>query len=167
MGDFKDKHGKTRVGNILSKINEILPTALEFAGDVTGIEILNKASEALGGVQSTKREALLEELKLALELEGMIMKDIQDSRDLQKVALNQDDNFSKRFVYYLALLWSIAAIVFIFIGSFVEMPKENQIISNTVLGYIFGVVSSIITYFFGSSAGSKLKDTLLNAKRGS
>lgn len=161
MGDFKDKHGKTRVGKILEKIGSVVPGVLDVAGDLTGIEILNKASDALNGIEVATKEQLLAELKLALEYEGMLLKDKQDARDMQKVALQQDDLFSKRFTYYLAAFWSIAIVLFTFALFFVDVPESNIRHVDMSIGFIFGIGSAITTYYFGSSSGSKDKDKLL------
>jgi len=46
MGDFKDKHGKTRVGVFLQ---EVAPDLLNMAGNLTGVQMLNKLGEIIGG----------------------------------------------------------------------------------------------------------------------
>ena len=77
--------------------------------------------------------------------------DRDSARALQKAALAQRDRFSKRFVYYLAAIWSLAGIVYVFMVTFMEIGNERT--SDTVLGFLMGtIVSTIINYFFGSSS---------------
>jgi Icc-related predicted phosphoesterase len=161
MGDFKEKHGKTRVGKVLEKIGSVAPGILGIAGDLTGIEILSKASDALTGQPTATKEQLLEELTLALEYEGLLLKDRQDARSLQKAALDQDDLFSKRFIYYLAGFWSFSTIAFTFALIFVEIPESNIRLIDVTLGFLWGAVAGIVAFFFGSSSGSKDKTTAL------
>ena len=44
-----------------------------------------------------------------------ILNDINSARDLQKVALKQNDNFSKRFVYYFAIVLVVISFTYIFV----------------------------------------------------
>lgn len=87
------------------------------------------------------------------ELQRLAHENTASARDMQKIALTQDDRFSKRFVYYLALLWSAAGIVYVFLATFTEVVNDR--IADTVLGFLMGtIVSTIINYFFGSALPS-------------
>lgn len=87
----------------------------------------------------------LEEVSLANE-------DRADARSLQKVALQQDDLFAKRYIYYLATWWSVTAVLYITGITFFHVPVENIRVVDTVLGFLLGtVVATIMTYFYGSA----------------
>lgn len=105
-----------------------------------------------------------------LELEKVHQADRADARGMQKAALASDDVFAKRFVYFYAGGLTILTFAFIFFAAFgpsynADDPRVRII--DTVLGFLLGVtLSSIIQYFFGSSAGSKSKDEKLEKMRG-
>lgn len=98
----------------------------------------------------------------AMELERLAYGDTANARDMQKAALAQDDLFSKRFVYYFASFWSVAAVVYIGLITFSTIPPENIRFADTCLGFVLGtLVASIIQYFFGSTKGSDNKNTTI------
>ena len=81
-----------------------------------------------------------------------------DARDMQKVALQQSDIFSKRFTMYLTMFWSLAAVVYIGFITFSVIPDKNVRFADTILGFILGtVVATLLNFWFGSSIGSKDK----------
>jgi hypothetical protein len=74
MGKFKDEHGKTRVGKFLAGISNVAPGILELAGDLTGINALEKLGKAI-----SKTSSISEEQKVsALELLKMDLSDEQE-----------------------------------------------------------------------------------------
>lgn len=95
------------------------------------------------------------------------LKDTQDARAMQIEALRQQDIFSKRFIYWFAIGWSVFAGIYIFTISMIQVPKDSLRFVDTVLGFLLGtVVSTILNFFFGTSRSSKAKDdTLAEAVR--
>ena len=145
---------KTKVGKFLQTIAGVAPDILELAGNITGVSLLNKLGHAID-----KSDTITPEQKeTALELIKLDYADLEDARDLQKVALQQDDLFSKRFIYYLTIaVFSFSALIVIMLF-FVEMPEKNRDVINFILGVVVGTgLTGIFQYFFGSSAGSKDK----------
>ena len=150
MGEYKKENGTTRIGDwlrvaaphIQSVVGEILPEK-----GVLGI-VKNLISNDDKLTPAQKVEAL-ELLKIDLE-------NTKDARDMQKAALNQDDLFSKRFVYYLASFWSVTSAVYFFLATFTSVVNER--VSDTILGFLLGtIIGTIVNFFFGSSQGSKDK----------
>jgi len=99
-----------------------------------------------------------------IELESIqqshALADINSAREMQKEALKQEDKFSKRFVYYFAILIIVIAFSYIFFTSFYTMPVANARIIDILTGGIITVISTIVNFFFGSSKGSRDKDFL-------
>jgi hypothetical protein len=88
-------------------------------------------------------------------------KNTADARDLQKVALRQDDWFAKNFVYFLASFWSIVTAAYIAAITFSEVPAANMRVVDTITGFLLGtLIATIINYFFGSSRGSNEKNEI-------
>jgi hypothetical protein len=85
-----------------------------------------------------------------------------DARDMQKVALQQSDIFSKRFPMYLTAFWSFVATIYIGFITFSVIPDKNVRFADTILGFILGtVIATLLNFWFGSSVGSKDKAELL------
>ena len=96
------------------------------------------------------------------KLQEIAVDNTHSARELQKAALGQEDRFSKRFVYYLAGVWSLAGISYIFLITFTNVVNDRH--ADTVLGFLMGtIVSTIINYFFGSAMS---KPSLKKEKKG-
>lgn len=150
MGKYAEQHGKTRVGNFLKNT---APHILDIIGDVL------PDTGALGIVKNLidKDDTLSPQQKAeAINLLKIDLENTKDARDLQKVALQQNDLFSKRFVYYLATFWSVIGATYLFMATFTTVVNPKM--ADTVLGFLLGtIVATIINFFFGSSQGSKDK----------
>ena len=125
----------------------------EFVEEKLGIELTPDPSPE--AVQNWKIAAQQHER----ELLAMAYGDTANARNMQVEALRQDDIFSKRFIYYFAIFWSIFAAGYIGFITFGTIPVDNQRFADTILGFLLGtVVATILQFFFGSSMGSKDKD---------
>lgn len=153
-----DKKNKrpTKAGLFLKSLkNKVAPAVLDALN-------LGDVARAIGLIKKDKGELTEQEQKEFLELAQMDLKDRENARKMQESALMQDDIFSKRFVYYLAAFWSIFAALYFFLVTFFKVA--NVRVSDTVTGFLLGtIVSTIITFFFGSSQGSKVKEQLINS----
>jgi hypothetical protein len=98
------------------------------------------------------------------ELLQMVYADKANARAMQVAALQQDDKFSKRFVYYFATFWSVTAALYIAFITFGDIPEANIRFADTILGFILGtIIATIVQFFFGSSLTSKEKDSALDS----
>jgi hypothetical protein len=144
MGKFKEKHGKTKVGSFLSSV---APHILDTVGDIL------PSNGALGIVKNliSKDDKLTSSEKVeALKLLQLDLDNVKSARELQKAALNQNDIFSKRFVYYLSTFWSIIGAVYFFMATFLDVVNEK--IADIVLGFLLGsVVGVMMNFFYGDS----------------
>lgn len=128
--------------------------AIELVSEKTGIDLTkgSVSKEEVAELQKFQRENESELLKYHAE-------NTKSAREMQKAALEQDDVFSKRFVYYFAAFWSVAAVVFMFAITFGTIPPGSERFADTILGFLLGtIVATIINYFYGSSKGSKDKN---------
>ena len=143
------------------KAENMTSEVLNIASKVTGISDGNKALEAI----NTDPNVALEFQKAVMadkhRLDELYLADKQNARAMQQAALAQDDLFSKRFLYYFAAGWSLFAAIYLVCITFVTIPTDNISTVQTVTGFIMGtLISSIIQFFFGSTKGSKDKDTI-------
>lgn len=109
----------------------------------------------------------LEEKKLEAELEKAYLADTTNARQMQIAAYQQDDVFSKRFVLYFAVFWSLMTAVFIGAITFTTIPEANVRFADTILGFLLGtIVAQIINFFYGSSRSSQSKDGVIKEMAG-
>ena len=142
-----------------------------------GMPLVKKGVRALTGIDLESKELTAEDKQKIMDSQIEIMKidfeklkleyqNTNDARDMQKVALQQDDTFSKRYVYYLATFWSFVAVGYIFLITFLTIPEANVRFADTTLGFLLGtIVATIINYFFGSSKSSSDKNQLLKESK--
>lgn len=149
---------------LLGNIAPALATAV--AGPASGL-VVSAIADKLG-VKDTVDEvakAIAGDPEAALKLAQIDLETLKtqhantaDARDMQKVALQQTDIFSKRFTMYLTMFWSLAAVVYIGFITFSVIPDKNVRFADTILGFILGtVVATLLNFWFGSSIGSKDK----------
>lgn len=140
----------TLIGSVTTMIDEVVTNKEER-------EALKMAAQKQVQEYTVKME------ELAQESDKMYIDDKANARDMQKAALLQNDLFSKRFVYYLALSLIGATILFDYFLLFKEIPTANKDMVNTIAGMLnSGGVIAIVQFFFGSSKGSSDKQDMLN-----
>lgn len=153
--------------------------AKEFIEEKTGIELDAKkglTEEQVVELRKFEVNNDLELKRLALDnkkednrssevVVAEMNKNTADARAMQVAALGQDDKFSKRFVYIFAAGWSIVAVVYIFMITFMSIPAANVRFADTVLGFLLGtIVATIINYFYGSSKSSADKNEVMKGR---
>jgi hypothetical protein len=72
---------------------------------------------------------------------------------------NQNHAFDRWFIPVFACAWSLFFMLYVSVVTFGVIPTANVRFADTILGFLLGTgASTILTYFFGSSASSKAKD---------
>lgn len=132
-----------------------------FLQDILGggvAKVVSSIGETIDTFVLTKEEKeklKLETQKLVNEQMNIIAQDISNARNLQVEALKQEDKVAKRFIYYYSWFWSFVCVAYIGGITFVPLDESKNHIVDTILGFLLGtLVASIITYFYGSSAGA-------------
>lgn len=153
MKKFGKFLGKAK-GFLADKGADVGQLALAAAtGDFKGV--VKEVGDILGNDDSEEGKALSEEFKLKLEefeLEHARIEaaDRDSARNLQANAFSSGDRFASRFIYYLAIFWSIIGATFIVMVFFISPPEKNLRLVDTLEGFLLGtIVSTIIGYFFG------------------
>jgi hypothetical protein len=151
--------------------NAALAKGKEWVQEKTGIDIskasLNDADLAkLQQFEMDHEEELLrikvEDNRISADLEKAYLKDVQDARDMNKATVKSEDPFVRRFIYYLAVFWSVASATYIGFITFGYIPPENTRFADTILGFLLGTaIASILNFFYGSSKGSHDKTEAL------
>ena len=155
METVQSSHKKTKLGKFLqNKAPKLLKSILGIAGNLIpgGKTVTNLISNMIEDDTTLSPQDKEQALKfLQIDLQNTI-----NARAMQEAALLQTDLFSKRFVYYFALFWSVISASYIFSVTFFDVV--NPRISDTVMGFMLGtIISTIVNFFYGSSQGSKDK----------
>lgn len=138
-------------------VNKGTETVKELIKEKTGIDL----KPDMNPEEISKLKEL--EMQLQTEKEKAYLDDRKDARGMQKIALQQDDKFSKRFIYYYATSVTLFTFLYIFLITFIAIPQENIRFADTVLGFLLGtLISTIVYYFFGTSKSSNEKTGILN-----
>lgn len=142
---FWDKVAGILSGGFVEKILDKIPDAGQKAAASLEIQKeLNRATEEI--------------VKAQLEETKAYLKDTADARALQAVALTQSDPFAKRFLYFLTGYLVIITTIYLFMVSFCDIPKGNEQIIYTILGFLLGsVLGAILAFFYGSTKSSNDK----------
>lgn len=151
--------------------NAVLAKGKEWVKEKTGIDV-DKASLSqeemlkLQQYEMDHEEELLkikiEDNRISADLEKAYLKDKQDARAMNIVTSQSEDKFVRRFIYYLAIFWSVCAATYIGFITFGYIPEENVRFADTILGFLLGtVIASILGFFYGSSKGSHDKTEAL------
>jgi hypothetical protein len=112
------------------------------------------------------KELELEFAKVQVEQTKADTENTQGARSMQVSALASGDKFVARFVYWLAIGWSLFAVFYIIGITFFPIPESNVRFADTILGFLLGtVVATILNFFFGSSKSSKDKDEMMKAHK--
>lgn len=157
--------------------NATLAKGKEWIQEKTGVDV-SKASlspEELTNLRQFEmdheeelRRLQLEDDKLSAQVELAYLADVDSARQMQIAALSQEDVFSKRFVYYMAIFWSVVASLFIGFVTFTTIPEQNIRFADTIIGFLLGtIISTIMGYFYGTSKSSHNKDELIRTVVGS
>lgn len=158
----KKKFGDTKVGQFLSKQ---APGILDAVGDIfPPAKILTALFKVEPDILPEQR---LEFERLTREYEqtelAAYLADVANARQMQMTALNQDDKFSKRFIYYLAGASILLGFTYIFLVTFLPLAPTSVRYADTILGVVIGVVfGTIFNFFYGSSKGSADKNQLIS-----
>lgn len=151
--------------------NAVLAKGQNYVEDKLGVKLTpNLTPEMIEKLKVTEMEHEEELMRLAqenrkldlVEIQQYLL-DMQDARGMQKAALAQSDEFSKRFIYYFAIGWSAVTAIYIGAITFFAIPEHNIRFADTVLGFLLGTaLAGIFQFFYGSSRSSQAKDNTLN-----
>ena len=142
----------TGAGEILKPVSDILD------GVITNKEEKIKAQAEL---EKVLNDYMIQKEQMANAAVEMYLKDTQDARSLQKVAIGSEDKFVRRFIYYLALVVLIAALAMMALILTGEIPSENKEFAYMIMGSLTTSVATILAYCYGSTRGSDSKNEVI------
>ncbi len=146
-------------------MNPLTDIAVGAIGKV--IESVGNAADSLFTSDDERNKAEIEMRRIDADLDKAYLADTDSARKMQVAALQQDDLFSKRFVYYFSIVWSLFAMAFMAAVTLMDIPDKNASTVSTILGFLLGTaVASIFNFFLGTSKSSQTKDTTIQTLAG-
>jgi hypothetical protein len=153
--------------SLLNLLKSVAPSlATVVAGPLGGMAVKAMADKfgVADSVESVAK-AIAGDPEAAMKLAEIDLKQFElenadraSARHMQEVALQQNDLFSKHFIYWFAWFWAVASCSYFAAVTFIPMPKENTHFADIILGFLLGTaVATIISFFYGSSKSSKDK----------
>lgn len=147
---------------IKEKVPAVAGDLLQVSGELTGIELLERAGDMITRVDDLTPEEKVELLEMKqLELEEFRI-EVEDrssarTREAELAKAGQRD----WFMYLVGAVGLAAFLFMIYALAYRDIPEGNREIFIHAVGIIEGVVITIFAYYFGSSKGSKDKTNLL------
>ncbi len=169
MSEFLDKHPKFAA--FIGDAGKVLSPVLSIASNVPGLQCLATVSKAIDNLEGMSeeqktqaKEILKTEMAANDELEGLIFKDMADARNREVVISTSD---KAPLINKITLPVLAAFITFGFFGLLAymckwEVPPSNKDIINIMIGSLGTAWIGVVSYYFGSSSGSKDKDAQIN-----
>ena len=146
-------------------MNPLTDIAVGAIGKV--IESVGNAADSLFTSDDERNKAEIEAQRSDADLDKAYLADTDSARKMQVAALQQDDLFSKRFVYYFSIVWSLFAMAFMAAATLMDIPDKNASTVSTILGFLLGTaVASIFNFFFGTFKSSQTKDATIQTLAG-
>lgn len=144
------------IANNMPKVADaVIEKGVDYVQDKMGITLKPEHEATKEDYEKWNAEAAKHEEFMA-ELDE---KSRQRATDMQMKAMESDDPFVRRFLYYFIALWSTFAVIFIPCLIWVQIPESNIRFADTILGYVLGtVVTGMFAFLLGSSQGSRNKD---------
>lgn len=155
LAQFAPQLVKWATGN--DKAEEVTKIAVDVAQTVAGTKT-PEAAVAKFAIDPALAAEFAEKVSAReADLDKAYLADVDSARRMQIAALQQDDVFSKRFIYYFATGWSGFAMIYFLWATFGHVV--NQRMADTILGVLIGTcLASFFQFFYGSTARSQKKD---------
>lgn len=155
LAQFAPQLIKWATGN--DKAEEVAKIAVGVAQTVAGAKSPDEAIAKLALDPALAAEFADKIAAREADLDKAFLADVDSARKMQIAALQQDDVFSKRFVYFFAAGWSGFSMIYFLWATFGTVANTRM--ADTILGFLLGTaIASIFQFFFGSTARSQKKD---------
>jgi len=161
------KSGKPRTkpkGQAWENFKEIFPDIgagiLDAAGNfVPGLDPIADIIRGLDGPSEEEKEAAIAYARqLELDIFNAEIQDLNSARDMNKESLKSTDAFVRRFPYWLAAGILFISMLFMGLILFGEFAIVDDV-AWMIVGTLMSGFTTVIAFFFGSSIGSKMKDS--------
>ena len=148
MGEYKEKKGKTRVGNFLKSIKGVAPEVLNLVGNVTGMDMLKNLGNAIKNdpIMSVDDKATAQEL---LKLDISEMEEVTKRWSSDMVS----DSWLSKNIRPIVLAWLV-----IFVSLFAVVDSIDTLDFTVEAAWITlfsTLLVTVIVSYFGSRGVEK------------
>jgi hypothetical protein len=144
------------IANNMPKVADaVIEKGVDYVQEKMGITLkpeheATPADYAKWNAEAAKHEEFMAELD---------EKSRQRATDMQLKAMESDDPFVRRFIYYFIGWWSLFSTIIVPCMIWLPIPDTNQRFADVAQGAIFGtVLTGMFAFLLGSSQGSRAKD---------
>lgn len=144
------------IANNMHKVADaVVEKGVDYVQDKMGITLKPEHEATKEDYEKWNAEAAKHEEFMA-ELDE---KSRQRATDMQMKAMESDDPFVRRFIYYFIGGWSLFSAVIVPCMIWLPIPESNQRFADVAQGAIFGtMITGMFAFLLGSSQGSRNKD---------
>jgi len=148
MGEYKEKKGKTRVGNFLKSIKGVAPDVLNLVGNITGVDMLKNLGNAI------KSDSMMSEDDKATAIE-LLELDISEMEEVTKRWSSDmtSDSWLSKNIRPIVLAWLV-----IFVSLFAVVDSIESIDFTVEAAWITlfsTLLVTVIVSYFGSRGVEK------------
>jgi hypothetical protein len=126
-------------------------------------EAIKAASpESLGKIKEADNSFAIRMKELDIDLERISNDDRNSAR---KREIESGDTWTPRIIAFMTIFAAFAVTWYVLSGQVKNLTDATVVgMIGTLIGYVFGIANQVISYYFGSSHGSKQKtDAMSNA----
>jgi hypothetical protein len=153
MGDYKEQHGKTRVGNFLQNAKEVgvkvAPGLLDLAANITGVEALSNLGDMIKGSNELSPEMKAQAL-------AMVDLDKAEMEELTKrhAADMMSDSWLSKNVRPMILIfsWLLTAVVVL-----LDSSSEGFNLPEFYLNLLVPLTMTVTGFYFGARTIEKFR----------
>ena len=153
--------GRPVAGIAFDYLSDKLGKKVKAVEDI--VEYIEGATQPqLADLRKLDQEFLAKMRQMDVDIERINAADRDSARSMQIVALQGNDVFAKRFLYWFAIGWSVVAAIYIVAITFIPIPKDSIRFADINLGFMLGtIVTTIVKFFFGTSSSSSQKTDIM------
>lgn len=144
--------------------DSVMDKGLDYVEDKLGVDLRPDENGQLSAdkLQSIKVEAMKHE-------EFMFAKEVEDKQDARKMYMTMANKVNAHWLERLLvpmLALGVVSVAFILVGAvmFINIPDSQENIVIFALGFVTATAGQVVGFYFGSSQGSKEKQTELLKK---
>lgn len=138
--------------------DSVMDKGLDYVEDKLGVDLRPDEDGQLSAdkLQSIKVEAMKHD-------EFMFAKEVEDKQDARKMYMAMANKANAHWLERLLvpmLALGVVSIAFVLVGAvmFINIPDSQENIIIFALGFITSAATQVLSFYFGSSQGSKEKD---------
>jgi len=113
--------------------------------------------EQLGQLKALEMQYQADEAERGFKYAELVFKDTADAR-AREVATKDNTN---RILAYIVLGSFVAMVAVTLLG----LAKVESVLAGTLVGYLSAKAEQVLSYYFGSSSGSRLKTELMASQK--